>query len=329
MGVRRYIAQRILQTVLIWFLIATLNFFIFRIMPGDPRAALLKPGMNPDLVLYVTARFGLDQPLAVQYVLYIVNIFRLDFGYSFSNFSEPVLVTIFGQPGGLSRFWNTVMLMGVSIVISVFIGIIFGVVAAARRDTKIDVGSTTLFLVTYAMPVFWVGLLILLVFGFYLEAIPLFGTITPGLVHRNFLEFAADYLWHMAGPCVVLTLSFVGGFYLIMRDSVLDVFTQDFILAARAKGLKERTILFGHAMRNAMLPMVSTIAVNMPYLISGATITETVFTWQGLGLLTYFSVLSNDYPVLQAIFLLLTLVALLSNLFADILYLYLDPRIRY
>ena len=104
MGVRRYLAQRILQTVLVWFLIATINFFIFRIMPGDPRAALLKPGMDPDIVQYVTARFGLDQPLAVQFVLYIVNIFRIDFGYSFSNFSEPVLVTIFGQAGGLSRF---------------------------------------------------------------------------------------------------------------------------------------------------------------------------------------------------------------------------------
>jgi peptide/nickel transport system permease protein len=133
----------------------------------------------------------------------------------------------------------------------------------------------------------------------------------------------------MMGPWIVLTLSFIGGFYLIMRDSVLDVFTQDYILAAEAKGLKERTILYGHAMRNALLPMISVIAVNLPYLISGATMTEFVFSWSGLGLLTYNSVLSADYPVLQGIFLFLATITVLSNFLADMLYLRLDPRIRY
>jgi peptide/nickel transport system permease protein len=179
------------------------------------------------------------------------------------------------------------------------------------------------------MPVFWIGLLLLMVFGFQFNMIPLAGTITRGYDHLNFLDYARDYMWHMAGPWLVLTLSFIGGFYLIMRDSVLDVFTQDYILAAKAKGLKERTILYGHAMRNAMLPMVSVIAVNLPYLISGAMITEFVFSWAGLGLLTYQSVLSVDYPVLQGIFFFLATVTLFSNFLADIAYLYLDPRIRY
>jgi peptide/nickel transport system permease protein len=138
-----------------------------------------------------------------------------------------------------------------------------------------------------------------------------------------------DYLHHMTGPFIVLTLSFIGGFYLIMRDTVLDVFTQDYILAAKAKGLKERTILYGHAMRNAMLPMVSVIAVNVPYLISGAMMTEYVFSWSGLGLLTYNSVLTVDYPVLQGIFLFLATITLIANFIADLTYLWLDPRIRY
>jgi peptide/nickel transport system permease protein len=133
----------------------------------------------------------------------------------------------------------------------------------------------------------------------------------------------------MLGPWIVLTLSFIGGFYLIMRDTVLDVFTQDYILAAKAKGLKERTILYGHAMRNAMLPMVSVIGTNLPYLISGAMMTEFVFSWSGLGLLTYNSVLSADYPVLQGIFLFLASITVFANLAADIIYLRLDPRIRY
>ena len=293
-------------------------------MPGDPRQALLGEGMAPELRIAVIERFGLDQPLLEQYRLYLVNLFRGDLGYSFSHFSEPVVETIFEF-----RFANTFILMGASMIVAIIIGMLFGVLAAARRDTAVDTGSTIVFLVAYAMPVFWIGVLLLYYFGFQWNLIPLAGTITRGYDHANFLEYAFDYLWHMLGPWTVLTLSFIGGFYLIMRDSVLDVFTQDYILAAKAKGLKERTILYGHAMRNAMLPMISVIAVNMPYLISGAMMTEYVFSWSGLGLLTYNSVLTVDYPVLQGVFLFLATITVISNFAADVLYLAMDPRIRY
>ncbi len=309
---------------MVWFIIITLNFIIFRVMPGDPRQALLGEGLSPELRLAVIERFGLDQPLLQQYLLYMYNLFRGDLGYSFSHFGEPVWHTIFDF-----RFANTFILMGAALVASIFIGMVAGVVAAARRDTAVDTGSTIVFLVTYAMPVFWIGMLILYYMGFVWNLIPIAGTITRGYDHTGPLDYMRDYLHHMLGPWIVLTLSFIGGFYLIMRDSVLDVFTQDYILAAKAKGLKERTILYGHAMRNAMLPMVSVIAVNLPYLISGATMTEFVFSWSGLGLLTYNSVLSVDYPVLQGIFLFLASITVVSNFLADFLYLYLDPRIRY
>ncbi|MGY5855277.1 MAG: ABC transporter permease [Candidatus Thorarchaeota archaeon] len=323
-GTWRYIGQRIVQTIFIWFIIITLNFVIFRIMPGDPRQALLGEGLSPDVRDSLVIRFGLDRPLIEQYWLYLVNLFQGDLGVSFSHFNQPVMNVIFDF-----RFANTFILMGVSMFVAILIGLIFGVLAAARRDTIVDSGSTVVFLVAYALPVFWIGVLILYYFGFLANLIPLAGTITRGLHHANFIEYLFDYLHHMIGPFIVLTLSFIGGFYLIMRDSVLDVFTQDYILAAKAKGLKERTILYGHAMRNAMLPMVSVIAVNMPYLISGAMMTEYVFSWSGLGLLTYNSVLTVDYPVLQGIFLFLATVAVLSNFIADIVYLALDPRIRY
>lgn len=321
---RQYILTRIGQTIVIWFLIVTINFFIFRIMPGDPRASLISERMPPDVRNSIIERFGLDRPILEQFILYTINIFRGDFGESFSHFGEDVWVTIFDH-----RFMNTVLLMGASLIISITIGMIMGVVAASRRDSKVDTGSTVIFLVAYSIPVFWLGLLLLLFFGFHFDLIPIAGTITRGYVHTNFLEYALDYGWHMIGPTIVLTLSFIGGFYLIMRDTVLDVFTQDYMLAAKAKGLKERTILYGHAMRNAMLPMVSVIAVNIPFLISGATITEFVFSWEGLGLLVYDSVLANDYPVLQGVFLFLATITVLANLVADLLYLYLDPRIRY
>jgi peptide/nickel transport system permease protein len=323
-GTWRYIGQRAVQTIVIWFAIITLNFVIFRVMPGDPRAALLGEGLSPELRVAVIERFGLNRPLLEQYWLYLVNLFQGDMGYSFSHFGEPVWETLFEF-----RFANTFILMGASLVVSIIIGMYFGVLAASRRDTIVDTGSTVVFLVAYALPVFWIGVLILYFFGFQLGILPLAGTITRGVHHDNFLLYMLDYLHHMTGPWIVLTLSFIGGFYLIMRDTVLDVFTQDYILAARAKGLKERTILYGHAMRNAMLPMVSVIAVNVPYLVSGAMMTEYVFSWSGLGLLTYNSVLSSDYPVLQAVFLFLATITLIANFVADLLYLYLDPRIRY
>jgi len=185
------------------------------------------------------------------------------------------------------------------------------------------------FLVTYSMPTFWSGLLILLYLGFYLNLIPLFGYFTSWAEHANFLEYAADYLWHMTGPMIVLTLSFIGSFFLLMRDSVLDVFTKDFMEAARAKGLSQRRILYRHAMRNAMLPMISVIAVNITYLISGATVTERIFTWPGIGELTVLAVVNADYPVLQGIFLLLATGVVVANFAADIIYAFADPRIRY
>jgi peptide/nickel transport system permease protein len=298
-------------------MIVTLNFIIFRIMPGDPRQALMGEGIPPELRQVIAERFGLDRT------------FQGDMGYSFSHFGEPVWNTIFNY-----RFTNTFVLMGASMFAAIIIGMIVGVIAAARRDSKVDTGSTVVFLVAYAMPVFWIGLLLLMFFGFQMGLIPLAGTITRGYVHDfstpwGYMVYVGDYLHHMLGPWIVLTLSFIGGFYLIMRDSVLDVFTQDYILAARAKGLKERAILYGHAMRNAMLPMVSVIAVNLPFLISGAMITEFVFSWSGIGLLTYNSVLTVDWPVLQGIFLFLASITVFANFLADALYLYLDPRIRY
>ena len=320
----RYIGKRAIQTIVIWFIIITLNFIIFRVMPGDPSRALVGRGLAPELRTIIRDKFGLDQPLFNQYILYLVNLFQGDLGYSFSHANEPVMTTIFAY-----RFTNTFVLMGTSLVLSIIIGMAVGVYAAARRDTIVDTGSTVTFLIAYALPVFWIGILILYYVGFLANLLPIAGTIDRNLIHTDLFSYSLDYLWHMIGPCIVLTLSFIGGFYLIMRDTVLDVFTQDYILAAKAKGLKERTILYGHAMRNAMLPMVSVIAVNMPFLISGAMMTEYVFTWSGLGLLTYNSVLTVDYPVLQGVFLFLATIAVISNFVADIVYLYLDPRIRY
>ena len=294
-------------------------------MPGDPRMALLHQNLDPAIRQQVREKFGLDLPIWEQYGLYLLNLFRGDWGRSFTiRTNTPVVDIIFGP-----RLINTVVLMASSLFLSIIIGMAVGVWAASRRNSLLDRSSVVFFLVTYSMPTFWSGLLILLYLGFHLNLIPLFGTFTHWAEHANFLEFAADYLWHMAGPMIVLTLSFIGSFFLLMRGSVLDIFTKDFMEAARAKGLSERIILYRHAMRNAMLPMISVIAVNITYLISGATVTEQIFTWPGIGELTILAVVNADYPILQGIFLLLATGVVIANFAADMIYAFADPRIRY
>ena len=294
-------------------------------MPGDPRMALLRGLKDRDVIQQVEEKFGLNLPIWNQYGLYLLNLFRGDWGRSLTiSQNTPVVEIVFG-----SRLVNTLVLMGSSLFLSIVIGMFIGVLAASRRNSLLDKSSIVFFLVTYSMPVFWSGLLILLYLGFYLNLIPLAHTVTPGYHHANFLEYVRDYLWHMTGPMIVLTLSFIGSFFLLMRDTVLDVFTKDFMEAARAKGLSEKSVLYRHAMRNAMLPMISVIAVDLTYLISGATITERIFSWFGIGDLTIEAVLNADYPVLQGIFLLLATFVVIANFVADLIYALVDPRIRY
>ncbi len=171
-------------------------------------------------------------------------------------------------------------------------------------------------------------MLLLLLLSYYLNLLPIAGTITPGLVHSNFLEYASDYLSHLLAPMITLAVSFFGGYFLFMRDTILDVFTEDYMLTARAKGLSDRKILFKHAMRNALLPLVSLMGVHVTFLISGATMTETVFSWDGLGRLIYDSVRNSDYPVLQGIFLFMAVLVVVASIAADVINAYLDPRIR-
>lgn len=325
MGTREYVIRRLISSLITLALIIVLNFFIFRVMPGDPaRAVAGDRRLRPETRQLLIEKFGLDQPLWVQFVYYIKNLLKGDLGVSFQYQGTPVTKLILGR-----RMMNTFLLMGLSILISLIIGIFAGTIAAWKRGSKLDIGFLTVSLVTYSIPTFWVGMLIILVFGYYLDLIPLGGTITPGVKHPTWFDFAKDYFHHMIGPLITLILSFIGYYFMIMRNTMLDVFTEDYMLTARAKGLRNRTILFRHALRNAMLPMISVIALEVVFLFSGATATETVFAWHGLGLLIYESVTKADLPVLQGIFLFIAISVLIANLIADIVYALVDPRIRY
>ena len=322
---RDYLIKRGASALVTLALAIILTFFLFRIMPGDPTRTVVGDfRVTPEVRQMLVHQFGLDQPIWVQFILYIRNLFMGNLGVSFQYRGTPVTSIIFGR-----RLFNTFILMGSSIGVALIIGIIVGTVAAWKRESRFDISTVVFSLVTYSMPVFWLGMLIILVFGYYLGAIPIAGTMTVGMTYSNVFEYAADYLHHMTGPFVTLTLSFVGFYFLIMRDSILDVFTEDYMLTAKAKGLGDRKILFRHAMRNATLPMVSLLAVEVTYLFGGATMTETVFSWYGIGRLIYEAVVMADYPVLQGIFVVMAVAVITANFCADIVYAFLDPRIRY
>jgi peptide/nickel transport system permease protein len=322
---RDYLIKRGVSALGTLALAIVLNFFIFRIMPGDPTRTVVGDfRVTPEIRQLLVHQFGLDQPLWMQFILYIQNLLMGNLGVSFQYRGTPVTSIIFGR-----RLFNTFILMSSSIGVALIIGIIIGTIAAWKRESKFDISTVVFSLVTYSMPVFWLGMLIILVFGYYLGAIPIAGTQTVGITYSNVFEYAADYLHHMTGPFVTLTLSFIGYYFLIMRDSILDVFTEDYMLTAKAKGLSDRKILFKHAMRNATLPMVSLIAVEVTYLFGGATMTETVFSWYGIGRLIYEAVVMADFPILQGIFVIMSVVVITANFCADIIYALLDPRIRY
>lgn len=324
MGFKEYVGKRTLHGIITIILAVTLNFILFRIMPGDPtRAVSGDPRVDTATRLALIAKFGLDRPLFEQFILYVVNLFKGELGISFVQIGRPVVSIILGR-----KMINTIILMGSSMFISFTLGIIFGVIAAWKRGTKLDISFIVISLATYSMPVFWFGMLLLLFFSYYINIFPIAGTITPGVVHPNFLAYAKDYLRHLMAPMITLGVSFFGGYFLFMRDTILDVFTEDYMLTARAKGLSNRKFLFKHAMRNALLPMISLMGVHITFLLSGAVMTETVFSWDGLGRLIYDSVRNNDYPVLQGIFLLMAVLVVVASIIADIVNAYLDPRIK-
>lgn len=315
-------------------------------MPGDPTTAILGRAGSPvhdpgEYRARLVERFGLDKAILPfidkdfqltfdlntlvdnQFVIYIQKLLVGDLGISFNYFPQEVSYLIFGH-----RLLNTIILMGLSIVLSFLLAILLGTLASSKFKSKTDMALIFATLTSYSTPVFWIGMLIVFIFFGQLGILPYGGS--PRIEeYPDMISWGLDYLYHMIGPLVTLTISFVGAWFLIARDQMLGVFTEDYITTARAKGLPERRVMFVHARKNAMLPMISVLALAMTYLVSGATMTETVFNWNGLGLLTFESVYRQDYPVLQGLLLLVAAVAILSNFIADLIYGLLDPRIRY
>lgn len=317
-----YLGKKFLRVVIILLVIATFNFFLFRVLPGDPILLWARAGqLSPEAVARLRHLFGLDQSLWIQYVRYLHNLVSGDLGLSLT-YRRPVFDIL------RDRIPNTILLYGAATIIVFVVGILAGVVAAARRGTRLDGTIVSMSLVFWSLPAFWTGLTLLIIFGVYFKAFPVSGISSPGAVYASSMGRAMDIARHLVLPTITLCLIETAQFVLITRGALVDVLTEDFILTAKAKGLSSRQVLWKHAFPNALLPVVTTSAIFIGLTLGGAVQTETVFSWPGMGRLMYDAVLRRDYPILEACFLVTAVTVVLANFLADVLYSTLDPRVR-
>ena len=336
----RAILRKAAWSVFTIFFVIILNFFLFRILPGDPaRAGIRDPRLNKDAVEALRVRFGLDKPiincfeslnpikigscsvnpLDTQFFIYVKNLLQGEMGFSYHT-NRPV-VEVLGE-----RLWNTILLIGVGQILAILFGVAFGIFAAWRARTSIDYASVGASLVAWSLPTFWLA--IVLLFWGSMIGLPVAGKATPGMSSYPLLQQWGDIAKHMLLPSITYTIVYMGEYTLIMRSSLLDVLSEDYILTAKAKGLSTVQILQDHALKNAMLPLVTVIAINLGFTVAGVIQIESVFSWPGLGSAIFEAVVRRDFPMLQGAFLLIAVAVIIANLLADLTYNYLDPRVR-
>ncbi|MHA3964353.1 MAG: ABC transporter permease [Candidatus Thorarchaeota archaeon SMTZ1-45] len=352
MGLREYVIRRCIYMFMLIIAVICFNFFLFRLptilFGANPISLMLsdelRRNLTQDLLEQMYANFGLVMnPDIFDWIYmfwrYVVSMFTGNFGISFLS-KRPVMESI------VERLPNTLLLMGTASMVSILLGMWTGIKVASNPGSRKDIGAITLTLFFYALPYFWIGMVLLMLFGYMLPAwteatfgvaigFPQFGTISYEVwevarIHPlGALMVAADVLFHLVLPMMTLAIGAFGYWFLYMRNNLVTVMTEDYILTARAKGLDENQVLYKHGLKNAMLPMVTAIALTLSGLITGTVLIETVFSWRGLGRFIFESLIALDFPVVQAIFLIIAIVTILANFVADMLYGVLDPRIKY
>jgi peptide/nickel transport system permease protein len=332
---RNYLVRKISYAILTLILVIIFNFFLFRILPGDPVKLIVhSPRMTAEAQERIRTTFGLDKPVwfnleglqergilgafDTQFTAYLFNLLHGDLGVSFAT-RQNVRDLL------QERVWRTVVLVAIGEILAIVIGIMLGMIAAWRRGTNLDTGILLFGLFTWAMPTFFFGIILLILCG---GRLPIGGMVTPGLKPEDGLAYWKDVGRHLILPTLTLTILYLSEYMLIMRSSVVEVLSEDFILTAKAKGMNAFQIFRDHAMKNAMLPMITIIALTLGYTVGGAIQVETVFSWPGIGRLMYDAVQKRDYPVLQGTFLLFAVSVIAANLIADLLYAVLDPRVK-
>jgi peptide/nickel transport system permease protein len=336
-----FIAQKVGWAVVTILFVITLNFFMFRVLPGDPaRAGIRDPRLTQEAVEAIRVRFGLDKPVIncfqslnpvelgdcavnpfdTQFFIDVGNLLRGELGISYHT-NRPVATML------QEMLWNTLLLIGLGQVLAIVLGMALGIVAAWKARTSVDYGAMLFSLTAWSLPTFWLGIILLFI-GSSQWGLPIGGRVTPGVVFDSELDRWLDIGRHLLLPTLTYTIVFLGEYMLIMRSTLLDVLSEDYILTAKAKGISTFQILKDHALQNAMLPMVTIIALNLGFTVGGAIQIETVFSWPGLGGAIFTAVGRRDYPVLQGAFLLIAVSVIFANLAADLLYSVLDPRVE-
>jgi peptide/nickel transport system permease protein len=327
--VQRFLARRAVHGVIILVGLSILLFSLLVFTPGDPveLIAASTPDIKPEDVAALRAYYGLDDPVFFRYFKWARSVLTGDLGYS-RTYGTPV-VKLIGE-----RLRNTLILLATSVILALSIGITVGIYSALHQYSATDYTVTVLAFAGLAMPVFWQGIVFILIFAVWLPgAFPWFprfpagGMMTPG-IDPGWPAFL-DRVWHMILPVSVLATSGMASWTRYMRSSMLEVIRQDYVRTARAKGSEEKIVINRHALRNALIPIITLVALSLPGVLNGAVLTETVFSWPGMGLLLFQAVLGHDYNVAMAVLLFVALMTVVANLLADIAYAIADPRIRY
>ena len=298
----KYIIRRLIQLIPLLIGITLISFFVMHMAPGDPTSLFADPNVKPEELARIRANWGLDRPVAVQYFIWLKNAARLDFGYSYIS-GKPVIDEI------LERLPNTLLLMSISFFLILLISIPVGVISAVKKGSVFDNVFTVVSFVFMSVPTFWLSLIFMLLFSLKLGWVPPFGNIIL--------------------PCAVMVISGLAGITRYQRASMLEVLGQEYIKVARAKGLPEWLVIYKHALRNSLIPVVTLLGLSLPDLFGGAFIIETIFAWPGMGRLGVSAVFSRNYPVIMGITVLTAVLIVMGNLLADIGYAMVDPRIRY
>jgi peptide/nickel transport system permease protein len=320
----RYVARRLVSAGVTILLIVLLNFVLFRMMPGSPERMLLGrlPGVTQEVLEGTRARWGLDKPLIPdQFVAYLTATAKGDLGFSYASRGRTVTEVI-GQHLG-----PTLLLFGLGEIVAIILGLALGAYSGWRRGGIVDFVGNGVSLILYATPYFLLGMGLLLLFVPIFD-LPTYGMVDAGRAYTGPLDQLGDIARHLALPLATVSLGLVGQYAILMRSSVIETLGEDYITTAHAKGLTDGRVLRSHALPNALLPTVTLVAINLGYVVAGAITVEVVFNWPGLGTLTVDALTARDYPVLQGVFLLLSVGIVLANLAADLAYAVLDPRVR-
>ncbi len=313
---RKFLVKRFLVLIPIFFGVTFLVFLLSNLAPGLPVDAMITPDMNEEQIKDMAVRMGLDQPIIVQYGKWLGRMVRGDFGYSYRT--KGAVIGVIGE-----RIGPTLLLTGIVLILSVIIGVLLGVIAACRPYTFWDYLASGISFVGSGVPSFFLALVLIYLLSVKLRWLP-----TGGMYTNASMQNLADLTKHMILPTTVLTMSISGGYIRQTRSAMLEVMGEEYIKMARARGIKERTVLLRHALRNAMLPIVTSIGMSVPFLVGGSVITEQVFGWPGMGSLMVISISYRDYPVIMGITVYITIAVLIVNVMVDIIYSLFDPKIR-